>query len=489
MPRFQPGQVIDGFNLEEKMHQGGMASLWRVTHPGHALPMLMKMPLVAYGEGPGAIVGFEVEQMILPRLSGPHVPRFVAAADFSKEAYVVMERIPGGSLLQFVEKAPLDSAQVAEIGTKVAAALHDLHRQHVIHLDIKPDNILMRESGEAVLVDFGLSRHDQLPDLLAEEFRLPVGTAPYISPEQILGNRTDPRSDLFSLGAMLYLFATGERPFGNPQGSRALRRRLWRDPKPPRAIHPAVPPWLQEVILRCLEVDPGKRHATAGQLAFDLSHPDQVDLTERAHRASRAHLGTALKRWFTTQLRRPEEPRPVAGHLAAAPIIMAAVDLSPEMHELAEALRTIVRRILEIEPKARLSCVNVLKVPRVGIAFGEDAEGRSLHVRRLVALKHWARPLGLGEGRVTYTVLQSPDPADALLDYARQAHVDHIVIGARGSSAARRYLGSVSSQVVAEAACNVTVVRTRAAGTPPLLEREVVNALPPPAPPRPGSPR
>jgi nucleotide-binding universal stress UspA family protein len=220
------------------------------------------------------------------------------------------------------------------------------------------------------------------------------------------------------------------------------------------------------VILRCLEVDPEKRHATAGQLAFDLSHPDQVALTERAHRASRAPLGTAMKRWLATQLKRPEAPRPVAGHLAAAPIVMAAVDLALEMHELAEALRTIVRRVLEIEPKARLACVNVLKVPRVGIDFGEDAEGRSLHVRRLVALKHWARPLGLGEGRVTYTVLESPDPADALLDYARQAHVDHIVIGARTSSAMRRYLGSVSSQVVAEAPCNVTVVRTRVAGQP-----------------------
>ena len=152
----------------------------------------------------------------------------------------------------------------------------------------------------------------------------------------------------------------------------------------------------------------------------------------------------------------------MARHLADAPIIMAAVDLSPEMQELAEALRNVVRRVLELEPKARVACVNVLKRPRIGIDFGEDEQGRNLHVLRLVALKHWARPLGLGEGRVTYTVLESPEPAGALLDYARQAQVDHIVIGARGASAVRRYLGSVSSQVVAEAACNVTVVRTRA---------------------------
>jgi nucleotide-binding universal stress UspA family protein len=171
-----------------------------------------------------------------------------------------------------------------------------------------------------------------------------------------------------------------------------------------------------------------------------------------------------MKRWFSTQLKPAAEPRPIARHLASAPIVMAAIDLSPEMSELAEALRTIVGRVLEIESNARLACVNVLKVPRVGIDFGEDAEGRNLHARRLVELKHWARPLVLLEDRVTYTVLESPDPADALLEYARHAHVDHIVIGARGSSSIRRFLGSVSSQLVAQASCNVTVVRALPSG-------------------------
>jgi eukaryotic-like serine/threonine-protein kinase len=462
--RLQPGDVIDGFRLEEKLHQGGMAVLWRVTHPGDDLPLIMKIPLVAYGEGPGAIVGFEVEQLILPRLSGPHVPRFVASGDFTEQAYIVLERLPGRSLLPLVEKAPLEPAYVAELGARIASALHDVHGQHVIHFDLKPSNVMQRDTGEAVLIDFGLARHDQLPDLLAEEFRLPVGTAPYISPEQVLGNRSDPRSDIFSLGVMLYFFATGERPYGNPSGRRALRRRLYAQPTPPRALRRDFPPWLQEAILRCLEVDPGARYQTAAQLAFDLTHPDQVALTERAGRMNRDPLGTAIARWFRSFGPEPVRAEPVARHLASSPIIMAAIDLAPEMLDLAEALRTIVRRVIEIEPGARLACVNVLKTARIGIDFGEDAQWRSLHVRRLVELKHWARPLGLPENRVTHTVLEGADAATALLDYARQAHVDHIVIGARASSAARRYLGSVSSEVVAKAACNVTVVRTRAPG-------------------------
>jgi serine/threonine protein kinase len=101
---------------------------------------------------------------------------------------------------------------------------------------------MRRESGEAVLIDFGLSRHDQLPDLLAEEFRLPVGTAPYLSPEQVMGDRSDPHSDTFALGVMLYLFATGTHPFGERESARALRKRLYREParRPPRLRHSFV---------------------------------------------------------------------------------------------------------------------------------------------------------------------------------------------------------------------------------------------------------
>jgi serine/threonine protein kinase len=95
---------------------------------------------------------------------------------------------------------------------------------------------MFRPSGECVLIDFGLSHQNQLPDLLQEEFRLPYGTAPYIAPERLLGGRDDPRSDLFSPGMLLYFFTNGERPFGESETLRGIRRRLWRDPYPPRRL-------------------------------------------------------------------------------------------------------------------------------------------------------------------------------------------------------------------------------------------------------------
>lgn len=253
--RLAPGLVLDGFRLEEKIHIGGMAVIWRVTREDTALPLAMKLPQLNSEEA-STITCFEVEQMILPTLSGPHVPRFVAMGDISSQPFLVMEQIQGQSLDARLKSVPLPADEVAQLGARVATALHDLHRQHVLHLDLTPDNILFRKNGEAVLIDFGLSRHEQLPDLMAEEFLLPLGTAPYISPEQVLNVRSDPRSDIFSLGVILYQLITGELPFGDPKSMAGLKRRLYLDPDPPSVLNPECPRWLQEVIFKCLEVDP-----------------------------------------------------------------------------------------------------------------------------------------------------------------------------------------------------------------------------------------
>ena len=457
--QMKTGSTVDGFLIGEKIHSGGMATLWRVTHPDIDIPIVMKVPTILDGDDATIIVGFEMEMMILPRLSGVHVPKCFAVKDLAQQPYVVMEYIQGRSLLPLIDEAPLAPERVSEIGLKIATALIDLHRQNVVHLDIKPSNVMMRDSGEAAFIDFGLSRHLALPDLLEEEFHVPMGTGPYISPEQILHNRSDPRSDIFSLGVLLYHFATKTRPWGLPKSSRALRRRLWRDPQPPRRIVPDFPPWLQEIILRCLEPDPDERYPTAAQLAFDLQHPDEARLTERATRLERSgFLPTLKRRMKSTALEsRPRDPADMP--VANAPIVMAAVDLGEGMEKLSAALRTEVGRVLGSAPGVRLACVNILKLNRIGLNYPLDQQGRNIHVNRLVELKEWARPLKLKPGEVTFHVLESPDTADALLAFAKTNHVDQILICARASSSLRRYLGSVSSQVVAEAPCTVTVVR------------------------------
>jgi non-specific serine/threonine protein kinase/protein-serine/threonine kinase len=458
----QSGAVLDGFTIGECVHHGGMATLWSVTNSEIAIPLLMKVPRVAEGEDPAAIVSFEMEQMILPRLKGKHVPAWFATGDFARQAYVVIERIPGQTLYKRLPDLPLGYDEARVMAGKIATGLADLHRQDVVHHDVKPSSIMFRESGEAVLIDYGLSHHNHLPDLLQEEFRVPFGTAPYMAPERLLGVRDDPRSDLFSLGVLLYFFTTGVRPFGETETLRGMRRRLWRDPHPPRWLKPDYPSWLQEIVLRCLEIEPAKRYPTASQLAFDLGHPDQVKLTARAERKKRDPLTTVWHRRFNQGVAIAKPKADIAAQLASSPIVAVAVDTTEGSDEMNAALRRTTERILATLPSARLACVNVLKLGRITIDRTLDQQGRNKHVDRLVALKHWGAPLKLDENRLTVHVLEAIDPASAILEFAGVNGVDHIIIGAREHAGMLARLGSVSSRVASEAPCTVTVVRAAA---------------------------
>ncbi len=460
------GTQVGGFRIRGALHEGGMAVLYNidaisapVSPP--AFPLLMKVPKLGFGSHPGCLIGFEVEQMILGRLKGPHVPRLVASGDQDGTPWLVMERIEGGRLSDAVARAPLDVEEVVRLVGVVAAAVHDLHRQNVVHLDLKPGNILFRADGTAVLIDFGIARHAELPDLVEEGYRVTAGTGESIAPEQLKGRRDDPRSDVFALGVIAYLLATGSRPFGAPTTRGAMRRRLYIDPLPPRALRPDLPRWLQEVILRCLAIRPEARYATAAQLAHDLAHPGQITLTERSERLHRAGPLTVAKRW----LHALHEPARAAAtptqHLASAPHVMVAIDLDDQhdRHEaLADAIRTTLSRARLAEPDLRITLVAVLQP----LTFGEDAAPEVAHSQQtaaLIALRHWARPLGLSAENIRIHVAESSDAASALLDYAAAHHIDRIIVGARSHSALRRYLGSVSARVVAEAPCSVSVVR------------------------------
>jgi serine/threonine protein kinase len=342
----------------------------------------------------------------------------------------------------------------------VATAIHANHVQEVVHLDVKPANVLIRPDGSAVLVDFGLARHAHYPDLLAEEFRHPMGSGPYISPEQVLGMRQDPRSDVFALGAVLYQLATGEYPHGSPSSVGGLRRRLWHLPASPRRLRPEVPEWLQEVILRCLEAQAANRYASAAQVASELSHPDQVTVTERGRRLRRPGPGTLLKAWIMATGYEPSPLDRPSQQLATASIVMAAVATQHKNEQRFQVLREVVQRLLASDPDRRLTCVTV--IPRASeLAGGRlDEAGTSQRIKHLVLLRNWAEPLGLDPDRITYHVIESSDPAAALLEYAKVNQVDHLVIGAPPADVPLK--GTfVSTRVAAEASCSVTVVRPR----------------------------
>jgi len=457
-----PGSEIDGFRLGELLHTGSMATIYRLTGPDGPLPLIIKIPRLGPAERAINVIAFEVCRMVLGALAqSPHHPTLVAFGDVETVPYLVMEYVEGTRLDDRVPYAPLPPDEVARLGSALALGLHEIHRQDVLHLDLKPTNVLYRPSGEAVLIDFGLARHGHYPDLLEEEFRTPIGNWVYLAPEQIVGVRCDPRSDIFALGAILYHLATGRFPFGKPSRIAELRRRLYRDPLPPRAIVGETPGWLQEIILHCLEVDARDRYASAAAVAFDLANPAQVAITDRGLRDRRAGAATVCRRWLQARKFEPAPCPPVSVALQPAAIVLVAIAPEAPDETSFEALRDAARRAAAGDRLCRVACVTVVPVAAAlsRERYEETPTGR--HIAQLVNLRRFARPLELPEERLTYHVLESDKPAAALIDYARMNEVDQILLGAPRGGKPIRLASGVAAQVVAEAQCTVSVVRPR----------------------------
>jgi len=463
--QLHPGGVIDGYLLGDCVHKGGTGVIYRATAPAlqdPGFPIVLKAPFLGRGESAIGIIGLEMEQLILATLNGPHVPRFVAAGDVRASPYVVMERVDGENLSELFARAPLPPEDVARVGAALADAIHSVHLQDVIHLDIKPENFLLRPTGEAVLLDFGFARHARYPDLLAEEKEFAAGSASYVSPEQLQHDRSDPRSDLFALGVLLYELATGAQPFGQPETIAGMRDRLWRRPTPPRALNPDVPPWLQEIVLRCLEPAAGARYQSAAHIAFDLRHPEQVALSARASETQGLGVVAQARRWWRAQRRAGAVVLALPARSASTrvPVIMVAVDTEHPEDERHPALQAATRQLVSLYPELRLMFISVVKAPPPGEGPDDLDTRTGRHLEHKMRLRHWVEPIRFPLSRASLHVIEAANAASTLLDLARVNHVDLIVLGAPGASQrALAWWRSVASHVTANAPCSVHVVR------------------------------
>ncbi len=467
MKKLAAGTHIDGFEIGTCLHAGGMAHIYEVTYADHrAAPfaMVMKVPRMTAGDGAENIVGFEVEHQILQVLHGRHVPRFVAAGDLVTLPYLVMEHVRGDTLQHVLDqheqaRTRPTAQDVARMGAAIARAAHSLHQQNTCHLDLKPANVLMHPDGHAVLLDFGLSCHAHYPDLLAEELRKAVGSPAWIAPEQVVGVRGDPRSDIFALGVMLYELATGELPFGNPTTSGGMRQRLWMDPAPPCSVRDDVPEWLQEIVLRCLAPEANQRYPSAAHLAFDLEHPDQVQITARGQQIERTPFFTHFKRWLKAAgMHYQPSPLP-SQQIEEVPILMVAVPHHDVSDATLYSLRQAVSRSLGIRPGARLAVVTVIS-PNQTSSTAADKSETAVHRQYLSMLHHWAQPLDLHGHQTSYHVLESSDVADAIVRYAQGNNVSMIVMGAATHGLQmQRFVATVPIKVAMEAPCTVVLVK------------------------------
>lgn len=461
MKKLAPGEQLDGFTVVKCLHAGGMAHVYHVTYADGSTPgfdMAMKVPKMTAGDGAENIVGFEVEQQILQVLEGPHVPRFVAAGDLETLPYLVMEYVKGKTLDHWVSQAKtLSFSEICQVITSVALAIHSLHQQNAVHLDLKPANIIIKDNGVAVLLDFGLSYHAHQPDLLAEQLRKAVGSPAWIAPEQVVGVRGDPRSDIFALGVILYQLLTNELPFGEPTTTGGLRQRLWMDPKPPRQLNPEIPDWLQEIVLRCLEPEAAKRYPSAAHLAFDLRNPHQVKVTSRGQKLKGTGFKTHFKRWLKAAGMQ-YQPSPLATEqIESVPIVMVAVPHHDVTDATLYSLRQATERSLGSRPGAQLACVTVISSSSASDSSNSET---TLQRQHLNYLKQWAQGLDLFDRQVSYHVLESSDVAKALVEYAKGNHVSVLVMGAATHGLqTQRWLATVPIKVAMEAPCTVVLVK------------------------------
>ncbi len=466
MKRLEQGSELDGFRIGACLHAGAMARIYEVSYADgreSPFPMVMKVPLMRDGDGSENIVGFEVEHRLLQVLHGPNVPRFVAAGDLDRVPYLVMEELKGITLEAWLktftdagDKPPAEA--IARVGAKLALAVHSLHQQNVCHLDLKPANAMMTDDDRIVLLDFGLSCHADYPDLLAEEFRKAVGSPAWIAPEQVVGVRGDPRSDVFAIGVILYEMATGELPFGFPNTQGGLRQRLWMSPRPPRAWRPELPEWLQEIILRCLEPQAGQRYPSAAHLAFDLRNPEQVSITERGRKSRGRGFWWHFKRWLRAAGMQ-YEPSPLPSEqISEVPIVMVAVPNHDVSDFAMVALRQATARSLGTRPGARLAVVTV-----VNSSFNSSGKDRSetwLMRHHLTSFRKWAEGLDLSGHQVSFHVLESGDVAQALLRYAEGNSVSLIIMGAATHGLSmQRFVATVPIKVAMHAPCTVVLVK------------------------------
>lgn len=262
---------IGSFNVLEEIGSGGMAVVYKAEQPALSRLVAIKELRGELATDTSLIQRFEREAKSVAQLAHQNIVHIYDFVTRGSSMYIVMEYVDGidlYDLLSKVERVPPDIAGI--IALQAARALEYAHFRGVVHRDFKPSNLMITKQGDIKLMDFGIARDEAFDDLTRPGTAL--GTPAYMSPEQVLGEKVDFRSDIFSFGIVLYQMLTGQKPFIEDDTKSVMQRILTESYVPPRKIFPDVPWGLTHILRKCLEKRPEKRYRSTERLRRDLEN-------------------------------------------------------------------------------------------------------------------------------------------------------------------------------------------------------------------------
>jgi len=268
------GQTLGHYRIVEKIGGGGMGVVYRAHDDRLERDVAVKVLPPGTLNDEAARKRFRAEALALSRFNHPNIASVFDFDTVGDTDFIVMELVKGQTLSELAHRTPLLEAEVLAAGIQIGQALEEAHEHGVIHRDLKPANVMLTSKGQVKVLDFGLAKY--LPPVteatasasLTQERA--VGTLPYMSPEQLRGQKVDERSDVYALGMVLYETSTAHRPFDQPVPTALADGILHQPPPPPGRLNPKLSSRLEEIILKCLEKSPADRYQSAKDLGIDL---------------------------------------------------------------------------------------------------------------------------------------------------------------------------------------------------------------------------
>ena len=282
------GQRIDGYRVDGPLGVGGMSEAYLARGDEGGAQVVIKLPHQHLIGDPTTYSRFEREVEIGRRLVHPNIQRVLGAGRLPGgiAPYLVTEYVDGETFREYLANhKPLAIDQTVDFAHQIGDALAYCHQQGVVHRDLKPENILVSSSKTLKLMDFGIALLQGARRVTWGSLSNVVGTPDYMAPEQVRGERGDERTDVYSLGVIIFEMLAGTVPFQGDNALAIMSQRVNNDAPPVNLSRPDAPRWLAAVVARALARDPAQRYPSMTALVHDLDHPDQVDLTVPAGEA------------------------------------------------------------------------------------------------------------------------------------------------------------------------------------------------------------